>query len=205
MPDFAGGLSIWHETQKCVHIVEWVEPYTGEEMEQLRESSRQKKGWSPWSSMMHSNQSRWLCSNKNVMLTWWRRRQDVSLASGIWHHYYKECMYNQGDMRPPVKYHCLQGHMSSTCSHMQYHLCSSSRKPLCILGQQTSSCNQVQGHQATDPCDFDLHGQNPGIWSQHLVVIKMYVIFVPKIFWRFKTLFRSDVWHFFWFTENWLT
>lgn len=194
-----------HNSQKCVYIVEWMEPHTGEEMGQLRDSNRWEKGWSHQSPVMHGNQ-RGLCLNKNVMLTWWRRWQGIShLAAAIKR---TESMYNQGDLKPPVTYHChcLQRCKSLALSNMQYH-------PSLLIRQETL------GHPGVNrPLHITRFKDTELLMSVTLMSVDRSPAFGLNIWWSLKHmshLFQiyfegsrpsSDqkFWQLFWVTENWL-
>lgn len=117
-----------------------------------------------WTKMSY-----WLCGEDG-------RMQSLQAVSGK----RTESMYNQDNLKPPITYHCFHRHRALTLSSCNSTLlCSLSRKPLCLWSQWTSSQNQFRDTELLVCVTLmPVEGALPGIWSQQLMVIKTYVIFV---------------------------
>lgn len=211
MPNFAGGwLSDMQLTEMCPHC--WMNGtvYWGRNG-QLKNSNRKGKGWSYQSPVVWGNQSRWLCLNKNVMLTWWRRWQVVSPASGIW----QPLLNGQSQCIIRVTWDCRSHTTVSRDTSLQRFqtcstalLCTSSRKRLCLQVSADLFMLPFQGHWAA-------------CWSMWLWCLwtEPYVEFGLNIWWSLKHMsylfqiyfedsrpFQTRSFdNFFWLTEDWLS
>lgn len=190
---FSWGSNIWHATHRNVSILlnewnhilgkKWNSSAISADVERV-EATRDQ-----WCAAIRDG---WVPLNKNVMLTWWGRWQDANPESGIWQSLSKEqsqCTISQShpsDFRDPSLQHF------QICNTTL--LCSSSRKHVCFRCQWTSSYNQFRDAErlvcvTLMPVDRAL----PGIWSQHLMVIKTCHIWSKYIIcWKFNTLLTKS-------------
>lgn len=146
-------------SQKCVYIVEWMEPYTGKEMKQLSDSSRCGKGW--------SHQRPEVCSNQRWMSPF-EQKHHADLVGKVAEckpcKWYLAATIKRTELvcNQPITHLWLQGPKPPALSNMLYYPSTLIKQEAHVLQVSADIFIQpVQGHWAAGLCDFDACGQSP--------------------------------------------